>query len=484
MESQTLKSHLPGMTKSQTRQKSFTKPPLKDLHVSFYLFGLDLVGLILGFGLGHYAVSQSLSFHHFFSIDTCWFALVILMIFYVFDLYKPESQIEGMRTPVRSLVAAGFAFLVIVFVMNLGIITPHAKNFNIALFMFVAMPFVGTWSSLSRFIVVKWARSRAKKMRWLVIADWECSQQFWEEYSHHYKTDEADIVFLVDKIAEDNGSLVSCKVGSWDEIEDRLKETWTGIVLAKGSRLFSGSLPEKLMHARLTGTRIYDLNDYFESFWFKVPVFNLKSGWFAMSHGFDLLHNMIGWRLKRISDIFLAIGLFVFFSIPMLLISLIILLESRGGAIYRQKRVGLNERIFTLYKFRTMYANRESEGIYTASNDDRITKVGKVLRKTRLDELPQIFNVLKGDMSLIGPRAEWVECVKNYENNIPFYHLRHLVKPGITGWAQVFYPYGESVEDAKEKLQYDLYYIKNYSFFLDIAIIFKTVRVILFGKGQ
>jgi lipopolysaccharide/colanic/teichoic acid biosynthesis glycosyltransferase len=130
-----------------------------------------------------------------------------------------------------------------------------------------------------------------------------------------------------------------------------------------------------------------------------------------------------------------------------------------------------------------MYVGSENGNKYTQENDARITRVGKILRKMRLDELAQLFNVMKGEMSLIGPRAEWTKCVEDYENIIPYYHLRHLVKPGITGWAQVFYSYGSSVQDAHEKLQYDLYYIKNYSLFLDIAIVFKTLRVVVFGKG-
>jgi lipopolysaccharide/colanic/teichoic acid biosynthesis glycosyltransferase len=128
--------------------------------------------------------------------------------------------------------------------------------------------------------------------------------------------------------------------------------------------------------------------------------------------------------------------------------------------------------------------SEEEEDIYTREDDPRITRVGRWLRKLRLDELPQLFNVLLGDMSLIGPRAEWIKCAERYEQKIPFYHFRHLVKPGITGWAQVNYPYGESEEDAIEKLKYDLYYIRHYSLKLDAMIVLKTVHTVLFGKGR
>ena len=161
-----------------------------------------------------------------------------------------------------------------------------------------------------------------------------------------------------------------------------------------------------------------------------------------------------------------------------------VLFDSKGPCIFVQDRVGLNKAIFRLYKFRTMKIGSEHGNKYTEENDSRITRIGKFLRRSRLDELPQLLNVLKGEMSLIGPRSEWTKCVSVYENLIPFYHLRHLIRPGITGWAQVLYNYGSSVEDAQEKLQYDIYYIKNHSLFLDIAIIFKTIRIICLGKGR
>jgi lipopolysaccharide/colanic/teichoic acid biosynthesis glycosyltransferase len=184
--------------------------------------------------------------------------------------------------------------------------------------------------------------------------------------------------------------------------------------------------------------------------------------------------------------------------------------------IFRQTRVGRDDALFTIFKFRTMRTphgggasgsevrSQESiisarsadselrtpqsdvpeDDIYTRRNDPRITPLGRVLRKLRLDELPQLWNVFRGEMSMIGPRAEWIRCAERYEKVIPFYHFRHLVKPGITGWAQVNYPYGESDEDAIEKLKYDLFYIRNYSLKLDLMIVFKTVYTVLFGKGQ
>ena len=203
--------------------------------------------------------------------------------------------------------------------------------------------------------------------------------------------------------------------------------------------------------------------------------------------GFQLARNSPYHYLKRLCDIGLVAVLLALSSPLMVLAALAIWLVDGRPILFRQLRVGREGGLFTAYKFRTMRfdaPNGDTEDIYTRENDPRITKVGRWLRKLRLDELPQLWNVLRGDMSLIGPRAEWIKCAERYEQKIPFYHFRHLVKPGITGWAQVNYPYGESDEDAIEKLKYDLYYIRHYSLKLDAMIVLKTVHTVLFGKGR
>jgi lipopolysaccharide/colanic/teichoic acid biosynthesis glycosyltransferase len=168
------------------------------------------------------------------------------------------------------------------------------------------------------------------------------------------------------------------------------------------------------------------------------------------------------------------------------LIALAIWMKNGRPFLFTQSRVGRDDTPFTVYKFRTMAeaTDEQAEDLYTREEDPRITRLGRALRKFRLDELPQLWNVLRGEMSLIGPRAEWTKCVERYEKKIPFYHFRHLVKPGITGWAQVNYPYGESEKDALEKLKFDLYYIRHYSLKLDAMIILKTVHTMLFSKGR
>jgi lipopolysaccharide/colanic/teichoic acid biosynthesis glycosyltransferase len=186
--------------------------------------------------------------------------------------------------------------------------------------------------------------------------------------------------------------------------------------------------------------------------------------------------------LKRLSDYLVSIPLGLI-SIPVVLISIYkIKHQSPGSILFRQTRIGQNGHPFTCYKFRSMHENSRHDP-YTRENDDRIFPWGNFMRKTRIDELPQLINVIRGDMHLLGPRAEWNILVENYEKEIPFYHQRHIVKPGITGWAQVNYPYGANAEDARQKLMYDLYYIKNWSPLLELQTIWKTVMVVLGKKG-
>ena len=173
-------------------------------------------------------------------------------------------------------------------------------------------------------------------------------------------------------------------------------------------------------------------------------------------------------------------------SLPVMIISAIIVkFESPGPVIYSQARIGENQKEFYVHKFRSMRNDAEKNGAkWAVENDPRVTKYGNFMRKTRIDELPQIWNVLKGEMSFIGPRPERQVFITEIEKVVPYYNLRHSIKPGLTGWAQVMYPYGASIEDAKEKLEYDLYYIKHQDFILDIIIMFKTVQTVIFGKGR
>jgi exopolysaccharide biosynthesis polyprenyl glycosylphosphotransferase len=264
-----------------------------------------------------------------------------------------------------------------------------------------------------------------------------------------------------------------------------LNERYSGVIIAERLDQLEPQLLERLVRTQFANSRVYTLEGFYEAHWKYVPVHSIDPFW-PLQMGFQLARMSPYHYLKRLFDVALAAALLVICAPLIALITLLIWWRNGRPALFRQERVGREGQLFTIYKFRTMAHQGPGDAgdIYTREGDARITKVGRWLRKLRLDELPQLWNVLRGDMSLIGPRAEWIRCAERYEKKIPFYHFRHLVKPGITGWAQVNYPYGESDEDAIEKLKYDLYYIRRYSMKLDAMIVLKTVQTILFGKGR
>lgn len=214
----------------------------------------------------------------------------------------------------------------------------------------------------------------------------------------------------------------------------------------------------------------------------KIDITLLQPSWMLYSDGFKYSKRRL--MAKRLFDLVLASSFFIVLWPFMLLTAIAVKLESPGAVLYHQVRVGLNGRPFRIYKFRSMRQDAEKNGaVWAQKNDARVTKVGAFIRNTRLDELPQLYNVLAGSMSFVGPRPERPEFVTELSQQIPFYDTRHKVKPGLMGWAQLKYPYGASVEDAKNKLQYDLYYTKNHSFLMDMLIMIQTVEIILLGKG-
>jgi len=256
-----------------------------------------------------------------------------------------------------------------------------------------------------------------------------------------------------------------------------------GIIIA-GGRLGDSNLSRMLINFRLRGISVFNLATFYEQLFDKLPVLSLRDQWLVFSQGFDQLGSEIFKKVKRLFDLGGSIAILIA-SLPInLLIILLIKLTSRGPVLYIQERLGKDEKPFRMLKYRTMICEAEKDAPkWAEENDRRVTGIGKFLRKTRLDELPQLINVIKGEMSLIGPRPEREYFVNILKKRIPYYSLRFAVKPGITGWAQVNYRYGATVEDAIEKLRYDLYYIKNLSLFLDLRILLKTIRICLFGMG-
>jgi len=255
------------------------------------------------------------------------------------------------------------------------------------------------------------------------------------------------------------------------------------IVIAIRERRGGGLPVHELLDCKLKGIHVIELSTFFERERGQVQLESLNTSWMVLSEGFrqGLLRDIV----KRAFDLVVSIGILLVTLPIMLIAALLIVLESGRPLLYRQERVGQGGRVFTIYKFRSMTQNAEADGKprWAQEGDARVTAIGKFIRKTRIDELPQLINVFKGDMSFVGPRPERPFFVNQLIEQVPYYAARHSIKPGITGWAQVRYPYGASLEDAIEKLQYDLYYVKNHTFFLDLLILFQTALVVLFGKG-
>ncbi|GLI39258.1 TIGR03013 family PEP-CTERM/XrtA system glycosyltransferase [Geobacter hydrogenophilus] len=273
-------------------------------------------------------------------------------------------------------------------------------------------------------------------------------------------------------------------VGNGDGlVSAALRERTDKIVVSLSER--RGAFPlSEVLNCKFSGIEVIDAPSFYEEITGKLMIENITPSWFIFSNGFR--RTGFGRIMKRSTDLVLSL-VGIILVLPVLpFIALGIRITSPGPILFRQVRVGQGDRPFALYKFRSMRADAEkaSGAVWAQKDDPRITRFGKFLRTSRLDELPQLYNVLRGDMSLVGPRPERPEFVDKLKEVIPYYSERHFVKPGVTGWAQVKYPYGASVDDAIEKLRYDLYYIKNMSMLLDIIIVLETIKVVLFGRGS
>ncbi|MEM7255085.1 MAG: TIGR03013 family XrtA/PEP-CTERM system glycosyltransferase [Pseudomonadota bacterium] len=276
--------------------------------------------------------------------------------------------------------------------------------------------------------------------------------------------------------------------------EKHLSKTGTLLELARANKINDyvvavddapdTALLNEILDCKMSGVEIVEMSTFIERQTGKIQLDAMNPGSFVFSDGF--IQAVVKGYVIRVFDIALSlVGLLVAWPV-MAITAFFVSLESdfKDPILYRQTRVGRNGTLFEILKFRSMRTDAEKAGAqFAAENDDRVTRVGRVIRKIRVDELPQLFNVLRGDMSFVGPRPERPEFVEELKKKIPFFELRLRVKPGITGWAQICYPYGSTDRDAKEKLQYDLYYIKNYSLFLDVMILIQTAQVVLWGKG-
>ncbi len=485
--------------------------------VWFVIYGL------LGF-IRHDALFSS--GFEFAVIDVIQLAVIVQALF-IIGGYSSRVEMRGLTYTAEHIIAMIVALCVSALILYAAATFDHSMKPSRSVVLASFILFTPVSLLYRRALGGRVAAASANRA-FLVIGAGEIATKFFREYRESPNNQRLEFVDIEQKrvgqgIAGPGTPLVE------GDLASKLGEAgrrYSGIILAESVENIRPDLLDALVRAQFQRTRVYTLESFYEAHWRHVPMDSIDPFW-PLQSGFQLSRTSPYHYLKRLFDVVASAGLLVI-GWPLLVgISLILWLTNGRPVIFRQPRVGRDEQVFVLYKFRTMrvagagrrrteVGGRPREGseqeaevggretvvggqeaagsdqqtalsddeMYTRENDPRISRVGRLLRKFRLDELPQLWNVLRGEISLIGPRAEWVECAERYTKKIPFYHFRHLVKPGITGWAQVNYPYGESDEDAVEKLKFDLYYIRHYSLMLDAMIVLKTIHTMLFGKGR
>ncbi len=403
---------------------------------------------------------------------------IILFALYLADLYKAGPEFGRRELAARLLLALSFSFIL---AAALGFIVPALRFSRFAFIQIFVL--LGGGLLLWRTAWLQLRSDGRLRTRVLVLGVSRAA-----EHIVKLQTSGSQPFAVVGFLDDDPGAGEKLPPGSEllgksKDLLNLVEELRPDLVVVALADMRGAFPAQDLLECRLRGIRVEDWPTFYEKQTGKVLVTDLRPSWLIFSDGFVKTH--LTRTLKRTLDVVLAIvGSLV--SLPLMgLIALAIKIESKGPVLFRQERVGEQGRIFVLNKFRSMHVGAEmgSGPVWASPGDPRVTRVGRFLRKTRLDELPQLFNVLAGEMSFIGPRPERPEFMRRLQRQIPFYLERLSVKPGITGWAQVRHQYAASVEDSSEKLQYDLYYIKNLSPFLDLLILLNTIQIVLFARG-
>ena len=411
------------------------------LTVVMYLFGFLIIG-------------RGLSFRNILII------VVALLMYYVANIFSIRARKYSLRELILSV---GLNFILLLFTILVKILGIYE---SIVLFGIVTM-----FQIIFRYIV---NMAIVRKQKILFVGENSYTKDLLESVKNddQYKL----MGFLKDEKDETLQKIVlkMCAVGKIDIIVD------FGEDLLKDPKLV-----DILLQYKLSGLQFYNYLEFYEMYENKLPVSHLSSKWFLENSGFEIYYNNFNLRAKRLLDLIFAIIIGICTLPLMIMAAIIVKIESKGPIFFVQERIGEGNKKFNIVKFRSMTTDAEKNGPQWASkNDNRVTHWGKIMRATRIDELPQLWNVLRGEMSFVGPRPEREYFIQQLEKEIPYYNLRHTVKPGLTGWAQVMYPYGASVEDAYRKLQYDLYYIKHHDIIFDIKVLLKTITIVIFGKGR
>jgi exopolysaccharide biosynthesis polyprenyl glycosylphosphotransferase len=406
-----------------------------------------------------------------------WFFLTLL--FYITDLYNLRRDQQSDETAslvvLDAAIAAAFLTLSFYFYRRWSI----GRGFFVSLFLATpGLVMTGRllWSRLHG------ALTRPSTMA--VLGDGNAIEELRKvAREHKLKVINLSTVTNADAPPVTQNRSISPQDGA-TEIQNAMMGLHPDIVVLGPSTSLDPSAARALIDARFSGVTVLDFPSAFQMLSGKLPLNHMDGQWFLSAQGFQFFESNMAVRMKRLLDLGFAFALLLVTSPLMPIIAVGIKLSSKGPALYIQERVGLSSQVFRLFKFRTMSVGADTEGPWTMKDDPRVFPFGRLLRLARLDELPQLINVLKGDMSFVGPRPESLVLVELYKSAIPYYHLRSAVRPGLTGWAQINYPYGSSVEDAVEKLKYDLHYIQHLSLLFDVQIALRTFRTVLGRQGS
>lgn len=409
-------------------------------------------------------------------------ALVLLlypMALYVFDMYNVARPFRSHETLVRTTLAIGLGTCLYAFLFYVVPEWEYGRGILGIQMLFLMVMMVG-W----RWIYAAIFQTNVSKSGAVILGAGDCGTAITRLLSSPLSP--YQVRGILDDDPKKQGKIVGSLpvLGTLDQLHQISEQIRAKTAILATPRNRQTRPVRMILDARLRGMEVLEMPTLYERLTGRVPVNYIEDEWLLFADGFYLLSKEYVQKFKRLIDFALSSLMLLFFSPIMALTALAIRLDSSGPVFYRQDRVGKGGKVFSVVKFRSMVANAEAHGPQWASKKDaRITRVGRWIRLFRIDEVPQLWNVFKGEMSLVGPRPERPNFVKKLDALLPYYAVRHSVSPGLTGWAQVNYPYGASVEDALHKLEYDLYYIKNMSILLDIKILLKTIGVVLLGEG-
>ena len=454
----------------------------------FLLFSTEIFALITVFYVSAFlrfpdddemSISYE-TFAHFFP-EASTFTLIMVLSMATIGMYQLESRPDIKTILMRLLPAMVLSFGLMTLIFYL-LPTLYFGRGMLGIAMFLALPSL----LITRCALLMWLNLDLLESRAIVLGTGIKAQECIELQKINPNKKGLKIICFI-PISDEKSCVDPSKIQIKQESESLIsfanRFNANEIIVAIHNRRGSNFPIQELLECKLHGIKVTDEADFFEREKGQLRVSSLYPSWLVFGDGFD--QSSYRSAVKRAFDIIASVILLTI-TLPIMLISAIcIIIESGSPIIYRQERVGRGGKTFMVLKFRSMRNDAEKEGKpqWAETNDPRITRVGNIIRKLRIDELPQIINVLKGEMSFVGPRPERPYFVEQLCNEVPYYNARHSIKPGITGWAQVRYRYGSSVKDAIEKLQYDLYYVKNHSLFLDIIIIIDTIEVVVLGKG-